>query len=361
MKRNVLFVVAFAGFLASVVAAWVYGIQQQPQPPVFDPASNPYAHGVYAQGIVESDQPSGANVNVYPDVSGPVVKLMVHDGDTVKAGDVLLSIDDRVQRATAGQLDAQAQAAQTQLDELQAQPRPETLRVAHAQVSAASASLKMAQDQLDKQQRAYGIDPKAVSRDALDNAMNSVKVARANLDVVSRQYELTRAGAWVYDVRNQQRQVDALQRAAASSRALLDHYTLRAPADGRVLSVNAALGSYLSPQGVYDTYQQGSQPVVVLGTPSQELAVRCYVDEILIDRLPDPNALKAQMFVRGTKTRADLRFARIQPYVTPKIQLSDQRAERVDVRVLPVIFHVVPHAGMRLYPGQIVDVYIAAN
>jgi HlyD family secretion protein len=89
--------------------------------------------------------------------------------------------------------------------------------------------------------------------------------------------------------------------------------------------------------------------------------VRCYVDEILINHLPDLRGTKATMFIRGTTVQAELRFMRVQPYVTPKIQLTDQRTERVDVRVLPVLFRVVPQAGMLLYPGQIVDVYIAAK
>ncbi|MEI6002838.1 biotin/lipoyl-binding protein [Paraburkholderia bengalensis] len=361
MKQRLLFLAALLGFLGSVVAAWVYGIQQPPQPPVFDPASNPYAHGVYATGIVESDQPAGANINVYPDVSGAATNVLVHDGDTVQRGQPLLTIDDSVQRATVAQLAAQADAAQSILDELRAQPRPEALHVASAQVGAASANLKMAQDQFDKQRRAYDIDPKAVSRDTLDNAANAVAVARANLEVVNRQYALTRAGAWSFDVRNQERQVEALRKAAEAATAQLERYTLRAPADGMVLSVNAAPGAYLSPQGVYDTYAQGSAPVLVLGTPPGKLAVRCYVDEILINRLPDTEALKATMFIRGTSVRADLQFMRVQPYVTPKIQLTDQRTERVDVRVLPVLFRVVPQNGTHLFPGQIVDVYISAR
>lgn len=361
MKHRLVFAAAFAGFVASVVAAWVFGIQQPPQPPVFQPAANPYAHGVYATGIVESDQPAGANVNLYPDVSGAVTRLYVHDGDRVKAGDILLTIDDTVQRASAEQFAAQAVAAQALLDELKAQPRPETRDVADAQVKAAQASLKMAQDTYAKQKEAWDIDPKAVSRDVLDSAENAMHVARANLDVVSRQDRLTRAGAWVYDVRNQQGQVDALRQAAASAEALLAHYTLRAPSDGVVLAVNTAQGSYLSQQGVYDTYTQGMEPVVVLGSAPERLAVRCYVDEILISRLPPPDRLQARMTVRGANIEANLAFERIQPYVTPKIELSDQRTERVDLRVLPVIFRIEPKAGLRLYPGQIVDVYIAAR
>jgi HlyD family secretion protein len=151
MKHRLVFVAALLGFLTSVVAAWVYSRQEPPQPPVFKPAANPYARGVYANGIVESEQPAGANVNVYPDVSGAVTRILVHDGDPVKAGDALLTIDDSVQRATAAQLSAQADAAAALLDELKAQPRREVLDVASAQTTAAQASLKLAQDQFDKQ------------------------------------------------------------------------------------------------------------------------------------------------------------------------------------------------------------------
>ncbi|GBH27498.1 HlyD family secretion protein [Burkholderia vietnamiensis] len=361
MKRRLVFVAAVLGFLASVVAAWLYSRQEPPQPPVFKPAANPYARGVYANGIVESEQPAGANVNVYPDVSGAVTRIYVHDGDPVKAGDVLLTIDDAVQRASAAQLAAQADAAAALLDELNAQPRRGVLDVAGAQTRAAQASLKRAQEQYAKQRRPDDIEPKAVSRDALDTAANAVRVAAANLDVVTRQDRLTKAGAWSYDVRNQRAQVVALRRAADAAAALLARYTLRAPADGTVLAMNAARGSYPSPQGIYDTYTRASAPVAVLGAPVDRLQVRCYIDEILIPQLPDLHALKAHMFVRGTSVEADLQFVRVQPYVTPKIELSDQRTERVDVRVLPLIFRIVPNRNVRLFPGQIVDVYVAGK
>jgi HlyD family secretion protein len=54
-----------------------------------------------------------------------------------------------------------------------------------------------------------------------------------------------------------------------------------------------------------------------------------------------------------------LEFVRVQPYVSPKIELSNQRQERVDVRVLPVIFKITRSVDMNLYPGELVDVYIS--
>ena len=214
------------------------------------------------------------------------------------------------------------------LNELKAEPRAETLAVSVAQVENAHATLKNAQDQLEKQQHSYDLDPKSVSMDTLDNARNAEKVAATNLRVVERQYQLTKAGAWIYDVQNQEKQYTALSKAYAASAALLAKYTIRAPADGIVLSIQAGVGSYVSPQGAYDSYTQGFDPLIAMGRPQNHLQVRTYVDEILIHRLPDPKKMQAEMFIRGTDIHVPLTFARIQPYVSPKIELSDQRQER---------------------------------
>jgi HlyD family secretion protein len=125
-----------------------------------------------------------------------------------------------------------------------------------------------------------------------------------------------------------------------------------------VLSINTIAGNYASPQGGYDAYTQGPDPVITLGSSPAKLNVRCYVDEILVPRLPSGSSMKAQMSVRGSNVKIPMEFVRVQPYVSPKIELSDQRQERVDVRVLPVIFRIEKPANVNLYPGELVDVYI---
>jgi HlyD family secretion protein len=69
--------------------------------------------------------------------------------------------------------------------------------------------------------------------------------------------------------------------------------------------------------------------------------------------------MKAQMSIRGSDVKIPLAFVRVQPYVSPKIELSNQRQERVDVRVLPVILKIEKAANVNLYPGELVDVYIS--
>jgi HlyD family secretion protein len=98
-----------------------------------------------------------------------------------------------------------------------------------------------------------------------------------------------------------------------------------------------------------------------MGTAKGTLDVRCYIDEILIPRLPSADKMQAQMFIRGTNTKISLEFVRVQPYVSPKIQLSNERQEKVDLRVLPVIFRFQPPAGVQVFPGELVDVYIGGT
>jgi HlyD family secretion protein len=359
MKNNIIFGIAIIGILAGIAAAIFFNIKTPPQPPAFNPASNPYDSGIYAEGIVESTQSSGENIDVYPEVGGTVKAILAAEGQQVKKGEPILLIDDSIQRATAEQQKSQAQAARSLLDELKAEPRKETLQVAEAQVDAAAANLKTAQDSLTKQKAAYEMDPRSISKDALDSAINAEAVAQANLGVAKRQLELTEAGAWVYDIQNQEKQYLALEKSYSASNALLSKYTLRAPSDGIVLTIGTAVGNYVSPQGAYESYTQGMDPVLVLGTPQANLQVRCYIDEILVPRLPPSPQMKAEMTIRGTNVKIPLHFVRVQPLVSPKIQLSDERQEKVDVRVLPVIFSFEKPKGTNLYAGELVDVYIA--
>jgi HlyD family secretion protein len=173
----------------------------------------------------------------------------------------------------------------------------------------------------------------------LDNARDAVGIAQTALAV-------------------DEKQVVEQTKAYAASAALLAKFTIRAPADGVILSLAATTGSYVSPQGAYNSYTQIMTPLVVMGSRFSDLQVRSYIDEILIPRLQNARQITAEMFVRGSDTRIPLTFSSIQPYVSPKIELSDQRQELVDVRVLPVIFRFSKPANVNVYPGQLVDVYI---
>lgn len=358
MRNKVIFTLSILGILAGLISAYILGVERHAQPPVFNPVSSPYETAIYANGMIESEQQAGENINIYPEVPGPITKILVQEGQKVAAGTPLLTIDDSVQKATAEQLRLQSEAAQVMLEELKAQPRKETLAVAKAQVVQAEANLKTARDQYDKRRASYDLDPKSISKDVVDTARNAVAQAEGGLEVALKQFELTKAGAWSYDIANQHKQYEALKQSYRAANALLGKYTIKAQVDGVVLRVNASPGSYVSSQGAYDTYTQANNPLVVMSASQDFLAVRCFIDEILVSRLPAPAHIRAEMSIRGTDKKVALEFVRVQPYVSPKIDLSNQRQEKVDLRVLPVIFRFSKKDLTMVYPGQQVDVYI---
>ncbi len=308
MRPRIELLLASLGVAAGLIGAYLYGLHGAPLGPAFSPAANPYAKGIYAEGIVESYQNNGENINIFPNISGTIVGIPVHEGQWVGKGTVLIRFDDSVQKAA--------------------------VESAKAQIAYARAQLGNVRDELSKDEASYRLDPKSISKYTLDDARNAVKVAARNLEVNVTTYN--------------------------SAKALLAWYTIRAPADGRVLAIQAAVGSYVvTSQGTYDTYTQSFDPILVMGLSENYVSVRCYIDEILIHRLAPGPQMQARMFIRGTNISVPLEFVRIQPYVSPKIELSDERLERVDVRVLPVIFRFAKPGNIAVYPGQLVDVYVA--
>ena len=262
----------------------------------------------------------------------------------MRAGQPLLAIDDFVQRATTEQARLLAEGAMAQLKALRAEPRRETLAVAAAQVVQAQANLTTLARQRDKLARSASLDPRSVSQNSLDSAIDTARAAEATLAVARRQYLISPGPApGAYDIQNQEAQVAALTHAYEAGQGAAGEVCGQG-ADGRYGPGDqcAKGGLCLFRWAAYDTYTQMNLPVAVLGQVAGTLQVRCYVDEILLSRIPRGGAIRAQMSVRGADYKVPLEFVRIQPYVTPKIELSNQRQEQVDLRVLPVIFRFAP-------------------
>jgi HlyD family secretion protein len=358
MKKKGIFWIAGLGLIFGGVAAWYFSLQHPAQAPVFIPASSPYESAIFANGIIESTQGSGSNINIYPEVASPIVKVLVREGQIVKVGAPLIVLDDTVQRATTKQLHLQAEAAKALLEELHALPRPEALDIAKAQVAQGEANLKAASDQYAKRKASYELDARSISKDVLDIARDTVLQTEAALKVAERQLQLTQAGAWTYDIQNQEKQVQSLFQSYEASKASLDKYVIRARVEGVVLAVNASPGSYAMAQGTYNPYTQNNDPLIIMGALQDSMSVRCFVDEVLVSRLPDPQNIQAEMTLQGSNQKVKLTFDRIQPILTPKIELANQRQEKVDLRVLPVIFKFLKPEHTAIYPGQLVDVYI---
>jgi hypothetical protein len=95
---------------------------------------------------------------------------------------------------------------------------------------------------------------------------------------------------------------------------------------------------------------------VVLGS-IDEVQVRADVDEQLAPRVRAGQ--KAIAYLKGDASHPiPLQFVRIEPYVIPKVSLTGSTTERVDTRVLEVIYAFRNNSDRPVYVGQQMDVFI---
>lgn len=306
MNIRILFIIALLGIAAGIISAIVYKDYSQPLPPLAL-NYNPYPNAVYAIGVVESNQPTGSNIEIFPSVAGTITSIAVTSGQKVSKDTPLFKIDDSIQQALVA----------TDLANVQLQ----------------RANLKNVTDQLQKLAKSYQVNPRSVSKINLDDAKNAVKAATETLNGALKQY--------------------------AADNAQLAKYTITAPTDGTVIRIAAAPGNYASPQGTFDLYTRQQTPPIIMVASSPQLIVRCYVNELLVPRLPINAPLTATLFVRGgNQPGIPLTYLNIQPFTQPALQLSALLSPRNDFRALPIQFTFQPPKSQTIYPGQFVDIYI---
>ncbi len=127
--------------------------------------------------------------------------------------------------------------------------------------------------------------------------------------------------------------------------------TIRAPSDGEILQVKIR-------EGENADRNPFNEPVLVLFGQLDYYHVRVDIDETDAWRIQ--KGAKATAFVRGNSSIFfPMEFVRIEPYIIPKESLTGSNTERVDTRVLQIIYRFRPK-DLPIYLGQILDVYIDA-
>ncbi len=278
------------------------------EPPVMPPRTS-FERTIAAIGLVE---PSSEAIAMGSHRHGVVEKVLVKLGEEVKAGQALIKLDTR-------DLEAELEVGRAMVVEAEAK-----LAVAKAEETQARRNWEFAEKLKDS---------RAISEEERTQRETSLAMVKA--------------------------QVGSAEAACLSAKARLrmtdteiERSVVKAPIDGAVLQVKVRAGEFVSAAAA------GSAPWMILGE-TKELHVRADVDEHEAWRV---NAgAKARAHVRGNpELKVELEFVRFEPLVVPKKSLTGDATERVDTRVLQVIYRVVGAMPERLFIGQQMDVFVEA-
>ncbi len=360
VRAFVIPLLAIAGIIFAVVTVVRGSVPPPASPPVIEPARAPYESFVAGSGLVEA---SSENIAIGAPVGAIVARVHAKVNDTIKKGDVLFELDARELQAELLVRQAQLKVAQEQLAKLQAGTRPEQIPPARARVEQTASEIVAAQSQLDDVQsqliRARQMaDARAMSEEEVTRRGFAVTTAQAHLaqvratDAEARaQLALLEAGTWDADIRVAQSQVEQAKASVDAISIEIDRRSVRSPIDGTVLQSSIRQGEFASAGAL-------AQPLMLVGSVNP-LHIRVDIDENEAWRVR-PGSL-ATAFARGNKDiTTSLTFVRFEPYVVPKRSLTGASTERVDTRVLQVIFAFDP-ATMPVFVGQQMDVYIEAD
>lgn len=308
------------------------------------PSINPYPQGIAASGLVEA---AGGNIRIAAPEPGLVAEVFVEVNDSVKTGDPLFQLDARQVKAELCQAEAAVGSAQRNLQRLEAMPREEDLPPLRAAVEHVTAQLKYAEIEYDRFRRLH--DKRAASDSALSLKLYQVNKATTALAEQRAQLARLEAGAWEPDLNLARSTLEQAKADLQVNQSRIDRITVRSPIDGVVLKRFVAPGEFV---------RDSTGPAFIVGNLS-ELHVRAGVDERDTPFLAQ--GARATAFVTGRKRHEfNMQMLRIEPLAVPKAQLTGSDVELVDTRVVEVVFQVAcgNKPNVRLYPGQIVDVFI---
>lgn len=277
-----------------------------PTPPIlFPPAASPYPNAIAASGIIEA---SSQNISIGTPFTEIIKKIHVIEGDVVKKGDPLFELD---------------------------------LKILQAQLATAQATVRASEIDVEDKKKQFSFyqrlkDTKAVSEQAYYQAYYAYREAEENLKVQQTNI----------------RQVETN----------IERSIIQAPVDGEILQVNIHVGEiapiipFISAQSTWLTAANGT--LILMGTVIP-LQVRIDIDED--DAWRFEKGSHATAFVRGNRNiNFPLHYLRTEPYIIPKTSFTGETVERVDTRVLQVLYQF-DKKDLPIYAGQILDVFIESK
>ena len=325
MKRTiiVLVVIALAG-LGAFRAAQVISAKKDEtkragrnQVPLVEVA--PVTQGLIEEKISRTgDIAPSAQVTIYSKVQGWVGKINVREGDLVKTGQVLVTLDTREAEAAAAQAEASLEAARARLKQVKATAE-ETVQ---SQIQQTKANMELAEADLKRFQDLH--EKNFISRQQMDEARNRYNVAKAAYDLAQNSL---RQRIWENDIALAEAQVNQAKATLEFNKAQLANLIILSPMNGGITK------RFVDP----GTMVKDTTPILTL-MDLGEMKMMVNVIEKEFIHLQKGQAVK----ITVTAFPERVFTGRIQ-IITPALELQSRTAE---------IQISIPNPGLVLKPGM---------
>ena len=312
-------------------------------PPSGQPTKSPFSNRVAGSGLVE---PATEIMNIGTSISGTVQSVSVKEGQLVKKGDILFTIDQRDTVAQLGAAKAKLEVANRKVEQLKSMPHAEDVDRAKAIVAQRQSAVNDATLRLERLNAVE--DQSAISANERPTRMFEMSLTKSRLDEAKSELARMMKGTYPEDLAVAVAEAKVADADVAMLQTDLLQSDVKAPIDGTVLRVNARAGEFASAGAL-------REGLVVMGqlTP---LHIRVDVDELDAWRF-DPNGKAVAMLRGGKIVEFPIEYVRTVPVVIPKRTLTGENSERIDTRVMEMIYRFTQD-NPKVLPGQLLDVYI---
>lgn len=308
-------------------------------------------------------------IQVGSKIMGRVAWIGVEKGEHVRAGQLVVRLEDREYRAQHDQARAAFETAQARLNELEQGSRPEEIDRARSDMERAAAQLRTEEAQF---RRIEGLVREGVSAaQALDEARGRLDGARANVASLTKTYELARKGPREEQIASGRSEVERARAAMEYARTILDAAEIKVPIEGTILERNVEQGEMVTTSFVGDRGAKSfvvtladlrdiqveldinqndfnrilpEQPCTVVTDAFPDRVYKCVVDEIA----PEANRQKATVQVKVKFTEPD-------EYVRPEMNARvtflnpDAKPGQPDLYVVPKGAVIEREAGKAVF------------
>lgn len=313
--------------------------------PISPSPVKPFSSYISGVGIAEA---SSENMSIGAPLNRIVDKVLVKVGEKVNKGEILFTLENRDLKANVNEQQIAYNTALAKLKRLEAFPRPEDLAESEASLKKAQAALELAKKQYDMVLALS--DPRAISQEMRNQRLNNYQQAQAKYEQALSDLDKIKAGTWQPDLDIAKLEVE---RAKANTKRIeteIQRTIIRSPIDGTVLQIKIHEGE--SPS------QDSRTPLMIIGD-IDKLYLRVSINQLDIPNF-NSNA-PAVAYPQGNINKEyPLEFVRVEPYLVHKQNLTNEIIEKVDTRVLQILY-LIKKENPDIFVGQQMDVYIESK